>query len=83
MWPPTFLMVVAGIDPLTKRYTDPQSSVKKWIANVTADRTVPEKVQKELLNEFEKVLKAAQPIQYPSNIALVTKYYDKIDMALQ
>jgi hypothetical protein len=77
------LMVVAGIDPLTKRYTDPQSSVKKWIANVTADRTVPEKVQKELLNEFEKVLKAAQPIQYPSNIALVTKYYDKIDMALQ
>ena len=77
------LMVVAGIDPLTKRYTDPQSSVKKWIATVTADRTVPEKVQKELLNEFEKVLKAAQPIQYPSNIALVTKYYDKIDMALQ
>jgi hypothetical protein len=77
------LMVVAGIDPLTKRYTDPQSSVKKWIATVTADRTVPEKVQKELLKEFEKVLKAAQPIQYPSNIALVTKYYDKIDMALQ
>jgi hypothetical protein len=60
------LMVVAGIDPLTKRYTDPQSAVKKWIANVTADRTVPQKVQKELLNEFEKVLKAAQPINIPA-----------------
>ena len=46
-------------------------------------KTVPEKDQKELLNEFEKVLKAAPPIQYPSNIALVRKYYDKIDMALQ
>jgi len=29
------------------------------------------------------LLKAAQPIQYPSNIELVRKYYDKIDTAMQ
>jgi hypothetical protein len=77
------LMVVAGIDPLTKRYTDPQTVVKKGIAKVTADPTISEKDKKELLKEFEKVLVAAQPIQYPSNIQLVRKYYDKIDTALQ
>jgi hypothetical protein len=29
------------------------------------------------------LLVAAQPIQYPSNIQLVRKYYDEIDTALQ
>jgi hypothetical protein len=77
------LMVVAGIDPLTKRYTDPQTAVKKGIARVTADKTILDNDKKELIKEFEKLLKAAQPIQYPSNIELVRKYYDKIDTALQ
>jgi hypothetical protein len=77
------LLVVAGIDPLTKRYTDPQTVIKKGIAKVTADPTISEKDKNELLKEFEKLLVAAQPIQYPSNIQLVRKYYDKIDTALQ
>ena len=75
--------MVAGIDPLTKRYTDPQTVVKKGIAKVTADPTISEKDKNELLKYFEKLLVAAQPIQYPSNIELVRKYYDKIDTALQ
>jgi hypothetical protein len=77
------LMVVAGIDPLTKRYTDPQTVIKKGVAKVTADPIISEKDKNELLKEFEKLLVAAQPIQYPSNIQLVRKYYDKIDTALQ
>jgi len=77
------LLVVAGIDPLTKRYTDPQTVVKKGIAKVTADKNIPDNDRNELLNEFEKLLNAAQPIQYPSNIDLVRKYYDMIDMVLQ
>jgi hypothetical protein len=76
------LMVVAGIDQLTKRYTAPQTAVKKVVAKVTADKTIPEKDKKELLMELEKLLKVAPPIQYPGNIALVRKYYDKIDTAL-
>ena len=75
--------MVAGIDPVTKRYTDPQIAVKKGIAKISADKTIPEKDKKELLKEIEKLLKAAQPIQYPSNIELVRKNYDKIDTALQ
>ena len=77
------LMVVAGIDPVTKRYTDPQIAVKKGIVKISADKTIPEKDKKGLLKEIEKLLKAAQPIQYPSNIELVRKNCDKIDTALQ
>lgn len=72
------LMVFAGIDPLSKQYTDPQTATKKKIAEIIADKTMSEGDKKELLNEFEKRLNAAQPIQYPSNIELVRKYYDQI-----
>jgi hypothetical protein len=72
------LMVFAGIDPQSKQYTDPQTATKKEIAEIIADKTISKRQKKELLNEFEKRLNAAQPIQYPSNIELVRKYYDQI-----
>jgi hypothetical protein len=72
------LMVFAGIDPQSKRYTDPQTAMKKKIAEITADKTIPKKDKKELLSEFEKRLDAAQPVQYPGNIELVRKHYDQI-----
>jgi vancomycin resistance protein YoaR len=72
------LMIFAGINPQTRRYTDPQTAMKQKMAEVTADKTLTATDKKELLNEFEKRLNAAQPIQYPSNIELVRKYYDQI-----
>jgi vancomycin resistance protein YoaR len=72
------LMIFAGINPRTKRYTDPQTAMKRKIAEITGDKTLAAIDKKELLNEFEKRLNAAQPIQYPSNIELVKKYYDQI-----
>jgi hypothetical protein len=35
-----------------------------------------------LLEELREALKSAQPIQFPSNVELVRRYYDKIDAAL-
>jgi hypothetical protein len=72
------LMIFAGINPRTRRYTDPQTAIKQKMAEITADNTLAATERKELLNEFEKRLNAAQSIQYPSNIELVTKYYDQI-----
>jgi len=72
------LMIFAGINPRTRRYTDPQTAMKQKIAEITADKTLAATDKKELLNEFEKRLNAAQPIQYPSNIELVKKYYGQI-----
>jgi hypothetical protein len=75
-------MVMASIDPQTKAFTDPQSAIKKEIDDVTADKTIADSEKKQLLEELDEALKAAQPIQFPSNVELVKKYYDKIDAAL-
>jgi hypothetical protein len=74
------LMVFAGIDPQSKRYTDPQTAMKKRIAEVTANKMIPKKDKREMLDELDKLLKAAQPIQYPGNIDLVRRYYDQINI---
>jgi hypothetical protein len=76
------MMVMGGIDPQTKQYIDPQTAIKKEMAEVKADKTLPEKDKTDLLKELEEALKTAQPIQFPSNVELVKKYYDKIDAAL-
>ena len=75
-------MVMGGIDPQSKQYVDPQTAIKKEMAEVAADKTIPEKEKKDLLKELEEALTTAQSVQYPSNIELVRKYYDKIDPAL-
>jgi hypothetical protein len=76
-------MVMAGIDPQTKKFTEPQVAIKKEIEEVTADKSIPEKEKKQMLDELNEALKTAQPIQNPGNIDLVTKYWDKIDAVLQ
>ena len=75
-------MVMAGIDPQTKVFTEPQAAIKKEIAEVTADKSISEQEKKQVLEELNEALKWAQPIQFPSNIELVKKYYDKIDAGL-
>jgi hypothetical protein len=75
-------MVMAAIDPQTKSFTDPQAAIKKEIDDVAADKTIPDNEKKQLLDELKEALKSAQPIQFPSNIELVKKYYDQIDAAL-
>ena len=75
-------MVMAGIDPKTKAFTEPEISIKKEIADVTADKTIPEQVKKQMLEELNEALKSAEAIKFPSNIELVKKYYEKIDAAL-
>ena len=76
-------MVMAGIDPTTGKFTDPVEGIKKEIEDVTADKTMAEKEKKQVLEELAEAQKVAQPIKFPENIALVTKYREKIDAVLQ
>src|SRR5262249_49129707 len=73
-------MVMAAIDPRTKEYADPQTAIKKEIDDVSTDRTIPNKQKKQLLAELHEALKSAPSVQFPTNIELVRKYYDKIDV---
>jgi len=71
-------MVMSGIDPKTKKFTEPPEQIKKEIAALKADKSVPEAQKKEDLKQLEDALKTSKPIQFKENIALVTKYFDKL-----
>ena len=67
--------VMSGIDPQTKKFTEPPEQIKK---EIKADKTIPEARKKQDLAELEAALKTAKPVQFKENIALVLKYYDKL-----
>ena len=71
-------MVMAGIDPQTKKFAEPPEQLKKQIADLKADKSVPEAEKKEDLAQLDAALKNAKPIQFKENIALVLKNYDKL-----
>jgi hypothetical protein len=73
-------MVMAAIDPQTKAFSDPQTAIRKEIEDVSSDKTVSNSEKRQLLAELNEALKSAQPVQFPTNIELVKKYYDQIDV---
>jgi murein L,D-transpeptidase YcbB/YkuD len=73
-------MVMAGIDPETKVFTDPQMAMKKEINDVRSDKSIPSSEKRNLLEQLNAALEAAEPIRFPTNIALVRKHYDKLDV---
>ena len=76
-------LVMAGIDPQTKAFTDPPTAIKREIEEITADKSMPEKERKQALDELAEAMKMAQPIQFPGNIDVVKKYYDRLEPLLQ
>ena len=71
-------MIMSGIDPQTKKFTEPPDQIKKEIAALKADKSVQEAEKKEDLAQLEAALKNAKPIQFKENIALVLKYFDRL-----
>lgn len=76
-------LVLSGIDPKTKTFSEPPVALKKQIAAVTADKNMPEKDKKAALADMNEALKYAVNVQYPENVTLVTKYYDKLNAMMQ
>jgi hypothetical protein len=70
--------VMSGIDPQTKKFTEPPEQIKTEIAALKADKTIPEAQKKQDLAELEAALNIAKPIQFKENITLVLKYFDKL-----
>src|SRR5215831_12716978 len=76
-------MIMSGIDPQTKKFTEPPEQIRKEIAALKADKSVSEAEKKEDLAQLEAALKTAKPIQFKENIALVLKYFDKLAPLVQ
>jgi hypothetical protein len=71
-------MIMSGIDPQTKKFTEPPEQIKQEIAALKADKTVAEAEKKEDLAQLEAALQTAKPVQFKENITLVLKYFDKL-----
>ena len=75
-------LVMASIDPQTQAFSDPHTAITKEIESVRKDKDLSDREKKELLLELKEALKAAQPIEFPTNIDLVKKYYETIDLTI-
>jgi hypothetical protein len=73
-------MVMTGIDPETKLFTDPQMAISKEIDDVRSDQSILPGEKKDLLEQLDAALKAAEPIRFASNIELVKKHYDELEV---
>jgi hypothetical protein len=71
-------MIMSGIDQQTKKFTEPPDHIKKEIASIKANKSIPESQKKEDVAQLEAALKEARPIQFKENIALVLKYFDQL-----
>jgi hypothetical protein len=72
------VMIMSGIDPQTKKFTEPPEQIKNEIAALKADESIPETEKIEGLAQLEAALKIVRPIQFKENIALVLKYFDQL-----
>jgi hypothetical protein len=75
-------LVMSGFDPKTKEFSQPPEALKKEIAAVTADKSIPAKEKKEILDELNAALKFTKPVQFPENVELIRKYYDRIEASM-
>jgi hypothetical protein len=71
-------LVADGIDPQTKKYVGEDVVLKKQIADITANKSMPAADKKAALDEMNQALKSVEPVKFPGNIALVVKFYDQI-----
>ena len=71
-------LVMGGIDAESKKYVGDEAVLKKEIAGVQADKQMTPKDKKEALAQLNDALKAVAPLQFPANIPLVVRYYDKL-----
>ena len=76
-------MIFGGIDPQSKKFTEPPEQIKQEIAAVKADKTMSDADKKKEVAQLEAALKLAKPVQFKENIALVLKYFDKLSPLMQ
>lgn len=76
-------IVMAGLDPQTGDFTDPLEALKKELADVKEDKTIPDPDRKQLVAELEDAIKNTPSVQNKENIDLVKKHRAEIEKSLQ
>ena len=83
MHPPPHPTVMAGLDSKSGEFTDPVEALKKELADVTNDASIPDADKKQLMDELSEAIKTTQPLQHRENVELVKAHREEIEKALQ
>jgi hypothetical protein len=76
-------IVLAGLDPVTRKYVGSEAVIRAQIARVKADKNVPAENKTEALAELDNALKSPAPsVENKGNIDLVATYYDRLAEAM-
>ena len=70
--------ILQGFDPDKKSFVGQKAILEAEIAQVTADKSMSKRDKAEALKELKEDLANVDPVQYPDNIALVTKHFDEL-----
>ena len=76
-------IVMAGLDAQSGAFTDPLDALKKELADVTADASIPEKDKKQLVQELGDAIKTTPPLEHKENVDIVKAHRNEIEKALQ
>lgn len=76
-------LVMSGMDPKTKVFTDPPTLVQQQIAAIEKEPKMPATDKQTALAELKEAAKYAVSVKFPENVTLVKKYYDQLAAALE
>jgi len=68
-----------GFDRDTKSFVGHDVMVKRRIAEIAKDRKLSPSDKATQIGDLRDILKSIEPVKFPANITLVTKYYDKLN----
>jgi hypothetical protein len=77
------VLLMNAIDPTTRAFSEPPALIERRIEEVKADKSMPEAERKQALQGLTGALGSARTIQFPGNIELVKRYYDRLQAALE
>ena len=71
-------MIMFGIDPQTKKFTEPPEQIKDAIAALSSDKSLQEAEKKGGVAQLQAALTMVKPIQFKENIAMVLNYFEQL-----
>jgi len=76
-------LVMAGLDPKSGDFTEPQEALKKELEDINADTAIPEADKKLLVGELTEAIENTPKLAYPENVEIVKAHREEIEKALQ
>jgi hypothetical protein len=72
------LFILDGFDREKKTFVGHDVILKQQIAAINSDDKLQPKDKRDQIKDLKDKLKSIEPVKYPDNVTMVTKYYDKL-----